>query len=335
MTRTVSIVIPCYNEAHAIEPLAGRLAAVLPGIAAAEDVAFRLIFVDDGSRDGTIEALGRAVFPCPAERLVLSRNFGNEAAMTAGLEAAGGDAVVLMDADRQHPPERLADLIGHWKAGHDVVYFYKGDRRDEGLGRSLFARAFYWTLNQGSRVRIPENAGDFRLMDRAVVEALCRLPERERFMKGLYAWVGFRQLGLPINFPEERAGGGGSRFSVLRMTELVLDGITSFTIAPIRAISLFGIAVAALSFLYMIWIVTERLILGGPFSGFASLAVMLAFFGGVQLLCIGLVGEYVGRALLEATGGPPSSSATGGCCARPTGRDAAHHRRRLRPGRGA
>lgn len=303
MTRSVTIVIPCYNETAVVGPLAARLEAALPAMMEEFDIRFSLLFVDDGSRDATIETLDKTVFSVPAELIGFSRNFGKEAALTAGLEFAEGDAVILMDADLQHPPEKMAELIRGWRDGYDVVYFYKQDRKGEGAGRGTFARFFYTLINLGSRVEVPPNAGDFRLLDRTVVDALRRLPERQRFMKGLYAWVGFRQKGLPFVIPE-RHDGGASRFSPVRMLDLALDGLTSFSVAPIRLISMFGIAVSALSFLYMVWIILERLFFGGPFSGFASLAVMLAFFGGVQLLCIGLVGEYVGHALLESKARP-------------------------------
>jgi polyisoprenyl-phosphate glycosyltransferase len=304
MTQSaITIVVPCFNEANAVAPLAERLNRVLPQIANELGASFSLLFVDDGSTDATVEKLGALEFACPAEVLVLSRNFGKEVALTAGLEAASGDAVVLMDADLQHPPEMVADFIRRWREGHDVVYAYKPDRAAEGPAHRLFGRLFYWMINYGNRVRVPKNAGDFRLMDRKVVQVLRNLPERERFMKGLFAWVGFKQVGLPLP-SHAREGGGTSRFNLIHTIQLALDGMTAFSIAPIRLISLSGITVAALSVLYMAWIVLEWLLIGAPFSGFASLAVLLVFFGGVQLLCLGLVGEYVGRALIEAKSRP-------------------------------
>jgi glycosyltransferase involved in cell wall biosynthesis len=295
----ISLVLPCYNEASVLDALAERLGRVLPDIAREAGVGFELIFVDDGSRDATAPMLRERSFDWPARLLLLSRNFGKEAALTAGLDAARGDAVVFMDADLQHPPEAILQLIETWREGNDVVYFFKAHREEEGGGRGVIGRVFYWLINLGTRVRIPENAGDFRLLDRAVVDALRRLPERERFFKGLYAWVGFRQTGLPLAIPP-REGDGGSRFSPFRLYELALDGLTSFTVAPIRLISLFGTTVSILSLLYLAWIVVERLLFGGPFSGFASIVVLVVFFGGMQLLCLGLIGEYVGKTLLEA-----------------------------------
>lgn len=295
----ISLVVPCYNEASVLNSLAERLSKVLPEITADLSVSFELIFVDDGSRDSTSDGVKSLSFAWPARLLTLSRNFGKEAALTAGLDAAEGDAVVFMDADLQHPPERISDLIKMWRQDHDVVYFYKRDRSGEGGSRSKSARFFYWLINLGARAPIPENAGDFRLLDRAVVDALRQLPERERFLKGLYAWVGFRQVGLPFDV-EERQGDGSSSFTSFRLFELALDGMTSFTVAPIRLISLFGFSVSTFSVFYLIWILGERLFFGSPFSGFASIVVLVVFFGGMQLLCLGMIGEYVGKALLES-----------------------------------
>lgn len=295
----ISLVLPCYNEASTLSNLSERLNKVLPEIATNLDVSFELIFVDDGSKDATDEGLKSLAFRWPARLLVLSRNFGKEAALTAGLDAAQGDAVIFMDADLQHPPERISDLITTWRQDHDVVYFYKRDRVGEGQGRSRGARLFYWLINLGTRTPIPQNAGDFRLLDRTVVDALRRLPERERFLKGLYAWVGFRQTGLPFDI-DERQGDGVSSFTSFRLFELALDGLTSFTVAPIRLISLFGIFVSTLSLFYLLWILGEWIFFGSPFAGFASIVVLVVFFGGMQLLCLGLIGEYVGKALLES-----------------------------------
>lgn len=295
----ISLVVPCYNEASAIEQFVGRLSAVLAAVSKRFGVRFETVFVDDGSRDGTSDLLRRLDHGWPTRVLILSRNFGKEAALTAGLDAATGDAVILMDADLQHPPERIADLIDHWRQGFDVVYFFKRSRDAEGKGRDLGSRLFYWLVNLGGRFDIPPNAGDFRLMDRVVVEALRQLPERERFLKGLYGWVGFRQKGLPFDVPE-RHGEPGTRFSRSRLFGLALDGLTSFSIAPIRVISLVGFAISGMSMLYMIWVIIERLFFGSPFSGFASIIVLITFFGGVQLVCLGIIGEYVGKTLLEA-----------------------------------
>ncbi|WP_226629908.1 glycosyltransferase family 2 protein [Alloyangia pacifica] len=295
----ITLILPCYNEAAGLGALAERLSQVLPGIAQSARVAFELVFIDDGSRDSTCAILQELCFAWPSRLLVLSRNFGKEAALTAGMDAATGDAVIFMDADLQHPPELIEPLIENWRQGHEVVYFYKSSRQGEGSGRRGGARLFYWLINFGTRFDISTNAGDFRLLDRKVVDSLRRLPERERFLKGLYAWVGYDQIGLPYEVAE-RHDGGPTRFTSARLFGLAIDGLTSFSVAPIRLISLFGFSVCALSFLYLIWIIGERLIVGSPFSGFATIVVLVVFFGGVQLVCLGIIGEYVGKALLEA-----------------------------------
>lgn len=295
----LTLIVPCYNEANAIAHFVERLSACLPEVSKRFGVTFQTIFVDDGSRDGTGDILGEMEFEWPSKLLVLSRNFGKEAALTAGLEAATGDAVILMDADLQHPPERIADLVEHWRNGSDVVYFFKRERDGEGIGKQVGSRLYYWLVNLGGRFTIPPNAGDFRLMDRKVVDALRRLPERERLMKGLFGWVGFQQKGLPFDVPD-RHGNAGSRFSSARLIGLALDGLTSFSIVPIRLIAIFGFAISALSVLYMLYVIAERIFLGSPFSGFASIIVLISFFGGVQLVCLGIIGEYVGKTLVEA-----------------------------------
>lgn len=296
----ITIVIPCYNEAAVLPTLATRLREALPLMEERLNVRFRLLFVDDGSRDDTVLGLETLdLGDIPAEMLLLSRNFGKEAALTAGIEAASGDALVLMDADLQHPPERIGDLIEEWRNGHDVVYYFKRDRKSEGIGRSLGARIFYWLTNAGTRLEIPSDAGDFRLLDADVAEALRQLPERERFLKGLYAWVGFRQKGLPYD-AEERQGGDASRFNAALLTGLAIDGLTSFSVMPIRIMSLTGLVIAGFSALYVLWIVIERLIFGTVPDGFASIVVLTTFFGGLQMLCLGLIGEYIGKTLMEA-----------------------------------
>lgn len=299
MMDRISLVLPCYNEADVLDALAERLSTTLSQIADEVGVTFELIFVDDGSRDSTCEDLRKIKFGWPSRLVALSRNFGKEAALTAGLDVASGDAVVFIDADLQHPPELIRTLIETWREGYDVVYFFKRTRENEGPGRNQGSRLFYWLINYGSRFDIPPGAGDFRLLDRRVADALRQLPERSRFLKGLYPWVGFNQIGLPFDI-DDRHGNGGSRFTPIRLLELAIDGLTSFSLAPIRLISIFGFLVCIMSFIYLVWVIAERLIFGSPFSGFASVVVLIVFFGGVQLLCLGLIGEYVGKALLEA-----------------------------------
>ncbi len=297
--KQVSLVIPCFNESTSLPELFDRLEDQLPVLASQSQVQFTLIFVDDGSDDQTVTLLSEAELSFSYELVCLSRNFGKEAALSAGLDFAKGDAVILMDADLQHPIERISEMLALWNQGYEVVYTYKRDREQEGRFSQLFSRLFYAVVNYGSRVEMPENAGDFRLLDRKAVDAICALPENQRFMKGLYAWVGFKQKGIAIDIAE-RAGDAPSRFGSVRLAALAIDGITSFSIAPIRMMSLIGVGVALLSMVYLAWIVLERIFFETPFSGFSSIAGLISLFGGLQLFTIGLIGEYISKTLLEA-----------------------------------
>lgn len=295
---SITILIPCYNEAKGIPALAKALNAELPKIESAFDVDFSLLFVDDGSRDDTVAVLKSTDFDAPSRLIKLSRNFGKEAALSAGLDAQWSDAVIMMDADLQHPISLIPEMIRNWRQGFDVVYAFKGNRDQEPLATRILSKVFYRLVNYGSRTELPKNAGDFRLLDRRVVEAIGKLPEAQRFMKGLYAWVGFRQVGIPMKIAERASG--RTSFSPIRLMGLAVDGLTSFSIAPIRMMSIAGLLIATFSFLYASWIVIERLFFEAPFNGFASLAVLISFFGGTMVLGLGIVGEYVAKALLEA-----------------------------------
>lgn len=301
--QSISLVIPCYNESRGIDALVSALNGDLKSLEQSNDVQFDLVFVDDGSHDGTFDQLRQSEINFDYQLVSLSRNFGKEAALTAGLEYVNSDAAILFDADLQHPISLIEHMIQHWRSGQEVVYTYKQDRSDESAKRQLLAKAFYGVVNFGSRVEIPMNAGDFRLLDRKVIDAILKLPESQRFMKGLYAWVGFKQFGIPMEI-DERADGEASKFSSLKLIGLALDGITSFSIAPIRMMSLVGMGAAGLSVLYMFWILFVWFFLETPFSGFASIAVLISFFGGLQLLTIGLIGEYVSKTLIESKNRP-------------------------------
>ena len=291
--QTIDLILPCYNEADALPALHEALHKVLPDIAKRHGVTFRLIFIDDGSTDDTIQILRSQSFAFPARIVVLSRNFGKEAALSAGIALAEGDAAIMLDADLQHPPRHINALLEHWRAGNDVVYYYKQDRRNESVLKRILTHQFYKIINLDAPVEIVENAGDFRLLDRRVLEVVRALPERERFLKGIYAWVGFRHHGLPFDAPE-RAGGGVSRFSSGRLGGLAINGLTSFSVAPIRLMTLIGLGIAALAALYILWIVLRWLFFGAPFSGFASIVVLILFFGGMQSFCLGFIGVYSG-----------------------------------------
>jgi len=286
----LSCVVPCLNEADNLDAVLDRLTEVLASLTPN----WELIVVDDGSTDGTADRLRRDGADRPRVRVLqLSRNFGKEAALSAGLRVAQGDAVISMDADAQHPPELLPDLVRRWRDGVDMVYAVRTHRRDESRLKRWGARAFYGLLNAGDRFEVPPGAGDFRIMDRKVVDALMALPERTRFMKGLYAWVGFTTLALPYQ-PAPRSS-GASRFSRWRLLRLSLDGLTAFTTLPLRAVSIAGMLLALAAFVYGAWLTVDYLLFGHPVSGWTTIVVGMMLFSGVQLVSLGIVGEYVGR----------------------------------------
>ncbi len=295
MDRLVSLVIPFFNEAGNIAALPAALWPVLESI---PGIAWEAVCVDDGSSDSTLAEL---VALTSADRrfrvLELSRNFGKEAALTAGLDAARGDAVIPMDADLQDPPEVIVRMIEAWRGGAEVVLARRRDRSADGLFKRKTAAWFYRLHNRLSDTKIPENVGDFRLLDRAVVEALKRLPERQRFMKGLFAWLGFRTR--VIDYVRAPRGAGQSKFSGIRLWQLALEGFTSFSTVPLKIWTYIGAAGALGTFAYAVFIVLYTLLHGRGVPGYASLLVAVLFFGSLQLLSIGLLGEYIGRIYIE------------------------------------
>ncbi len=297
---SISCVVPAFNEAR-------NLVTVLPAILntlATLSTQIEVIVIDDGSQDETgevMQALG-ARHP-ELVYLKLSRNFGKEPALTAGIDAARGEVLILMDADGQHPVSLLPDMLRKWQQGSDVVYAVRKTRDDQsGLQVNLTA-LFYKVVNFGSRVKIPANAGDFRLMDRKVVDALKSLPERNRFMKGLYAWVGFNSTAIDYE-PLPRAD-GHSNFGLRGSLSLALTGILAFSITPLRALTLIGLMLAALALGYGTWVVGEYFITGIAVPGYATIVVGMMFFSGIQLLSIGVLSEYVGRIYEEVKQRPP------------------------------
>jgi glycosyltransferase involved in cell wall biosynthesis len=288
------VVVPAFNEAANLR----RLLPLLQRFLAARCEAWEIVLVDDGSADDTESVIDDWVALCPQFRaLQLSRNFGKEAALTAGLEAALGEVVVQLDADLQHPHELVDTMLARWRDGADVVYAVRADRRDERLLKRLGTRLFYRMLRGTDRFQLPPDAGDFRLMDRQVVDALLQLPERNRFMKGLYAWVGFRAEPLPY-VPAQREQ-GASHFSPMRLLRFSLDGITGFTTWPLRVVSVLGAIVAALAFLYGGFLTVHYLLHGNDVPGWTTVVDLVLLFAGVQMLSIGVLGEYVARIFEE------------------------------------
>ena len=289
----LSCVVPAYNEAALIGDFLPALAATTRAIT--PDV--EILVVDDGSSDATGAIVTRLTATLPVRYIQLSRNFGKEAALQAGLDASSGDCVVLLDADFQHPLDVIPQMVERWQAGVDMVYTMKAHRGGEPRLRRLGSRLFYSLVSGGRGAIIPPDAGDFRLLDRRVVDALCALPERNRFMKGLYAWVGFRSEGLAITMGERPAG--ESKFNGLKLASLAVTGVTAFSVKPLRLVTLAGLAISVVSMLMAVWIVVEKLFLGQDIPGFATLAAAIFFLSGVQLVSLGIVGEYVGRIFEE------------------------------------
>ena len=288
-TPSISCIVPAYNEAANLPVL---LQALLPALQALTP-RWEVLVVDDGSRDDTASALQPWLQTPGVRYLALSRNFGKEAALSAGLDHAQGRVVVMLDADGQHPLSLLPRMLEGWRQGADTVCAVRDNRADESWGKRMGTALFYRIVNAGSPMRIPADAGDFRLLDRSVVDALLALPERNRFLKGLYAWVGFRTEFIPFT-PAPRAHGRSS-FSVPRLLGLALTGVTAFSTLPLRLWSGVGAFVALLAMGYGAFIALEHLIYGNPVPGWPTVVVSMMFFSGVQLLSIGILGEYIGR----------------------------------------
>jgi glycosyltransferase involved in cell wall biosynthesis len=298
-TPTLSVVIPCYNEAQNVEALFARLEPVLDSM----PVSWEVVCVNDGSRDDTLARLLAVHARRPQVKVVdLSRNFGKEAALSAGLAHARGDAVVPMDGDLQHPPELLPDLVARWQEGFDVVIAVRKARTGQSLRQRAMAKAFYWAFDRMSEVPLPREAGDFRLMDRKVVDVINRMPERTRFMKGMFAWVGFRQTSIPYDQGERAAG--DTKWGFLRLLRFSLDGLTAFSVFPLRVWGLLGAAISSLAFVYIVMRLLRTALYGVDVPGYESIIVTVLFLGGIQLLTLGIIGDYLGRVFNEVKGRP-------------------------------
>ena len=287
---SISCVFPAYNEAENLRTLVPEVLAILAELSAQIEI----IVVDDGSRDHTAQVMKILCETYPQViSLTLSRNFGKEAALTAGIEAAYGEVIILMDADGQHPPSLLPLMLQKWEQGSDVVYALRKTRDEQSSLQVSMTAWFYQLINWGSPVPIPADAGDFRLMDRRVVEALKSLPERNRFMKGLYAWVGF--LSTAIDYEPLPRIGGSSNFGLRNSLSLALTGLVAFSTKPLRALTWAGLTVSAASLAYGFWVIVEVFLFGVDVPGYATIVVALMFLSGIQLLSIGVLAEYVGR----------------------------------------
>ena len=295
----LSLVCPMLNEEDAVDPFLAKLIPVLGGTG----LSYEIICINDGSTDRTLEILLERRRAIP-ELVVfdLARKFGKEAALTCGIDHARGRAVIPIDADLQDPPELIIEMVRLWQQGFDVVLAQRVDRNVDGVFKRRSAEWFYRLHNRIAETPLPPNVGDFRLMDRKVVDALKQLPERRRFMKGLFAWVGFRQATIP--FVREPRRAGLSKFSGWRLWNFALEGLTSFSTVPLRVWTYIGMLVALLAFLFGAFIVGRTVLLGRDLPGYASLITIVLFLGGIQLIGLGIIGEYLGRMYVEAKGRP-------------------------------
>jgi glycosyltransferase involved in cell wall biosynthesis len=289
----VSCIIPAFNEADNIVLLLQTLHTLLTE----HGLQHELMVVDDGSQDATVERVLEASSRFPVTLIQLSRNFGKELALTAGIDQAKGDVAVLIDGDFQHPPEMIPEFLAQWRNGYDMVYSVRANRDGETLAKRWFTRTFYTLLNLGAQMKIPENTQDFRVLDRCILDALREMPERNRFMKGLYNWVGFTRLGMVTHTNNRLAG--KSSFNLWRLLGLGLTGLTSFSNVPLRIWTLVGSTVSMASIAYAIYVLIKTLLFGNDQHGWPTLTVGIMFLGGVQLLSIGVLGEYIGRIFTE------------------------------------
>lgn len=292
----LSIVVPAYNEQEVIEEFHKRTVAVLDGLT---DMEGEIIYVNDGSKDATLAILTRLMQEDPRVQVLdLSRNFGKEAAMTAGIDHTNGDAVIIIDADLQDPPELIPEMLKEWRDGFQVVCMQRLSRDGETALKKATAHWFYALMGRMGQIRIPENVGDFRLMSRQAVDALKQLPERTRFMKGLFAWVGYSTRLLP--YKRDARFAGVTKFNYWRLWNFALEGITSFSVAPLKIASYFGMLTALFSMAFGVFVLGKAFLYGDPVPGYPSLMVVILFLGGLQLMAIGIVGEYLGRMFIES-----------------------------------
>ncbi|MDD3396169.1 MAG: glycosyltransferase family 2 protein [Acidaminococcaceae bacterium] len=292
----ITIIVPCFNEQEVLLALYEKLQKVLGAV---KDCEFTCLFINDGSKDGTLDILrDLSAADHRISYLSFSRNFGKEAAMLAGLDYAQGDAVIIMDADLQHPPELIPEMLDYWRQGYDDVCAKRRDRNDETFGKATMTKLFYRILEVGSKVPVQRNVGDFRLLDKRCVAALCLLREEQRYTKGMFTWIGYRKKEFYFN-PQQRFA-GQTTWNYLSLTNLAIEGITSFTTAPLRLTAVLGLFVSFIAICYMVFVFFSALIYGDPVAGYPTLLTVLLFLGGVQLLSLGIIGEYLGRVFNES-----------------------------------
>jgi glycosyltransferase involved in cell wall biosynthesis len=290
----LSIVVPSYNEEEVLTEFHKRISEVLDSI----PIDAEIIYVNDGSNDNSLTIMRNLRESDPRIAIVdLSRNFGKEIAMTAGLDHASGDAVVIIDADLQHPPELIPKMLKNWMEGYDIVYATMVSRVGENAIKRAAKRAYYRLVQSISSVNIPENAGDYRLLSRRAVDSVKQLKEKHRFMKGLFSWIGYPQISIP--YQPDRRHAGRTKWSFLDLWNLAIEGITSFTIVPLKIATYIGILTAFVAFTYAVYIIFKKLMFGEPVPGYPSIMVMILFLGGIQLITIGIIGEYLGRVFIE------------------------------------
>ena len=290
----LSIVVPVFNEEEVIPIFHQRIVEVLETIPLKTEI----VYVNDGSTDSTLKIIQS--FRTKNRRVAivdLSRNFGKEIALTAGIDHAKGDSVVVIDADLQDPPELIPELVEHWKEGYDVVYAKRVARAGERAIKKATAHTFYRVMNKVSKLKLPEDTGDFRLMSRRAVDSLKELREHHRFMKGLFAWIGYRQKA--VTYKRDARYAGQSKWNYWSLWNFALEGITSFTTVPLLAASYLGLLTSLTAFIYAVYVVYKTLVYGDPVKGYPSLMVVILFLGGIQLLAIGVIGEYIGRIFNE------------------------------------
>jgi polyisoprenyl-phosphate glycosyltransferase len=298
---SLSVVVPAYNEEAVLPEFHRRLAAVLDALAA--DLDAEIVYVNDGSSDATMRLLvGIHDGDARVAVVDLSRNFGKEIAMSAGLDHARGDAVVVIDADLQDPPELIPDMVKAWQSGSDVVLMRRATRANESWLKKATARAFYRSIGRIGEIEIPADVGDFRLLSRRAVAALLRFPERTRFMKGLYAWIGFPSA--EIVYHRDGRFAGETKWNYWRLWNFALEGITSFSVVPLKVASYIGFATALVAFGYGVFVIGKTLLYGDPVRGYPTLVVLVLFGGGLQLMALGIIGEYLARMFIEVKGRP-------------------------------